>query len=44
MWSNDGEFGKTMWTQYVIDRLDGVEAATRRRHRAQMTGATARVP
>ena len=21
---DDGEFGKTMWTQYVIDRLDGV--------------------
>ena len=20
---DDGEFGKTMWTQYVIDRLDG---------------------
>ena len=21
---DDGEFGKTMWTQYVVDRLDGV--------------------
>jgi 5-methyltetrahydropteroyltriglutamate--homocysteine methyltransferase len=21
---DDGEFGKTMWTQYVLDRLDGV--------------------
>jgi 5-methyltetrahydropteroyltriglutamate--homocysteine methyltransferase len=23
---DDGEFGKTMWTQYVIDRLDGVDS------------------
>src|SRR5580704_18686582 len=23
---DDGEFGKTMWTQYVVDRLDGVDS------------------
>jgi 5-methyltetrahydropteroyltriglutamate--homocysteine methyltransferase len=23
---DDGEFGKTMWTQYLIDRLDGVDS------------------
>jgi 5-methyltetrahydropteroyltriglutamate--homocysteine methyltransferase len=22
---DDGEFGKTMWSRYVIDRLDGIE-------------------
>jgi 5-methyltetrahydropteroyltriglutamate--homocysteine methyltransferase len=21
---DDGEYGKTMWTQYLVDRLDGV--------------------
>ncbi|MGH3248880.1 MAG: cobalamin-independent methionine synthase II family protein [Trebonia sp.] len=26
---DDGEFGKTMWSQYVLDRLDGVEARER---------------
>ncbi|HEY3882369.1 MAG TPA: cobalamin-independent methionine synthase II family protein [Trebonia sp.] len=23
---DDGEFGKTMWSRYVVDRLDGIEA------------------
>ena len=23
---DDGEFGKTMWTQYLVDRLDGVDS------------------
>ena len=26
---DDGEFGKTMWSRYVLDRLDGVEARER---------------
>jgi len=26
---DDGEFGKTMWSRYVLDRLDGVEARPR---------------
>ena len=26
---NDGEFGKTMWSQYIRDRLDGLEARPR---------------
>ena len=23
---NDGEFGKTMWSRYALDRLDGIDA------------------
>jgi 5-methyltetrahydropteroyltriglutamate--homocysteine methyltransferase len=26
---NDGEFGKTMWSRYALDRLDGIEARQR---------------
>jgi 5-methyltetrahydropteroyltriglutamate--homocysteine methyltransferase len=26
---DDGEFGKTMWSRYVLDRLDGVESRER---------------
>ncbi|HEY0934414.1 MAG TPA: cobalamin-independent methionine synthase II family protein [Trebonia sp.] len=26
---DDGEFGKTMWSRYIVDRLDGVEARDR---------------
>ena len=26
---NDGEFGKTMWSRYALDRLDGIEARER---------------
>jgi 5-methyltetrahydropteroyltriglutamate--homocysteine methyltransferase len=26
---DDGEFGKTMWSRYIIDRLDGVEGRDR---------------
>ena len=26
---DDGEFGKTMWSWYVLDRLDGIEARER---------------
>jgi 5-methyltetrahydropteroyltriglutamate--homocysteine methyltransferase len=26
---DDGEFGKTMWTRYIVDRLDGVGARAR---------------
>jgi 5-methyltetrahydropteroyltriglutamate--homocysteine methyltransferase len=26
---DDGEFGKTMWSRYVLDRLDGLEVRTR---------------
>ena len=25
---DDGEFGKTMWSRYALDRLDGIEAAS----------------
>src|ERR1700689_717711 len=26
---DDGEFGKTMWSRYVLDRLDGIETRER---------------
>lgn len=26
---NDGEFGKTLWNRYIVDRVDGVEARER---------------
>jgi hypothetical protein len=26
---DDGEFGKSMWSRYVLDRLDGIEARER---------------
>ena len=36
---DDGEFGKTMWSRYVLDRLDGIEGRDRvRRRRAGVQG------
>jgi 5-methyltetrahydropteroyltriglutamate--homocysteine methyltransferase len=35
---DDGEFGKTMWSQYVNDRQTGWESATGRDGRANPKG------
>ena len=38
---SDGEFGKTMWTQYVVERLGGIER--RELHPARRLRPTARI-